>query len=454
MITLTLKEMATALNGQLIGEDLKISSVSTDTRKIEQDCLFIALKGERFDAHDFLESAVTNGAKAVLVSQVLDIPVPQLVVKDTRSALGQLGAYVRSKLNIKAVAITGSNGKTSVKEMLATILKQSHKVLYTAGNFNNDIGAPLTLLRLEEDDEFGVFELGANHRGEIDYTSALVKPQVAVVNNVGQAHIEGFGSIEDVAMAKSEIYNHLSSDGVAVINADDAFAEQFKAASKHHKQLCFGIDNKADVMGINLHPNALGQYQFTLCYQEQKEVVQLPLNGKHHVNNALAAASMALALDIPLKEVVSGLQQAQAVSGRMQSTQIEHLHLIDDSYNANPSSVRAAIDWLAQQSNYRILVLGDFSELGADTDRLHREIGEYAKSLHLDDVLTLGDKSQATSTQFGGQHYTELEAITDALVAKVKQQKTITILVKGSRSAAMERVVNSVKSAYERGEWK
>ncbi|RLV58950.1 UDP-N-acetylmuramoyl-tripeptide--D-alanyl-D-alanine ligase [Parashewanella curva] len=455
MITLTLKEIAEALNARLVGDDVSVSAVSTDTRKIQSECLFIALRGERFDAHDFIDSAISNGAKAVLVSQPLDITLPQLIVEDTRIALGRLGAYVRAKLKVITVAITGSNGKTSVKEMLATILKQSHQVLYTAGNFNNDIGAPLTLLRLSENDQYGVFELGANHKGEIDYTSALVKPHVALVNNVGEAHIEGFGSIDDVAIAKSEIYQHLTDNGIAIINADDAYAEHFKAVAQKHKQLCFGIKNDADVKATDISANKLGQYQFTLCYQEQREQVLLPLNGKHHVYNALAAASMAIALGLSLADIVSGLHQVSTVSGRMQPHQIEHVQLIDDSYNANPSSVRVAIDWLRLQQGEQMLVLGDFSELGMNTEKLHREIGEYAKINNISEVMTLGDKSQATSEQFGGKHFTQLQALVDAIQAKINQQQTaMTILVKGSRSAAMERVVNAIKSAYERGEWK
>lgn len=455
MIKLSLQEITTALNGQLIGDNRDITSVSTDSRNIEEACLFIALKGERFDAHDFADAAVDNGAMALLVSKPLKTDCPQVLVADTRIALGQLGAYVKQKLDVTAAAITGSNGKTSVKEMLAAILKQSHQVLYTAGNFNNDIGAPLTLLRLTEDDEYGVFELGANHKGEIDYTSNLVQPQVAVVNNVGQAHIEGFGSLDDVAVAKAEIYQHLTADGVAVINADDFYAPFFFEKTQHQNQLSFGITKTADVTATELVANRVGQYQFVLNYQNITEPVQLLLNGKHQVHNALAAASMALALGISITDIVQGLESMMPVSGRMQPYELEHLLLIDDSYNANPSSVKVAINWLSEQQSRRVLVLGDFAELGEASLALHQEIGEYAKAQQLDDVLTIGAMSHATSEQFGGQHYSSMEALISELKGLVNnQQSKITILVKGSRSAAMERVVNALTSAHERGELK
>ncbi|MCG9697773.1 UDP-N-acetylmuramoyl-tripeptide--D-alanyl-D-alanine ligase [Shewanella sp. Isolate11] len=454
MIPLNLARLAELLDAKLVGADLSVSKVSSDSRKVDSDTLFVALKGERFDGHDFCQTALDNGACALLVERELPLNTAQIVVSNSHKAMGQIGAYLKQVIAPKSVALTGSNGKTSVKEMVATILSQAHQVLYTAGNFNNEIGVPLTLLRLEPQHQFGVFELGANHIGEIDYTSALVKPDVAMVNNVASAHLEGFGSLAGVAQAKSEIFNHLADDGIAVINCDDDFTSVMQSAAKQHQQLSFSAEGKqADVTASDLRSDVVGRYQFNLHYQGQSYEVILPLSGRHQVSNALAATSICLALGLSLNEIVNGIKLLQPVKGRMLPTQLGRILLIDDSYNANPASVGAAIDWLQEIEGNRCLVLGDLGELGDNASLLHQQLGEKAKSQQIDELFTLGQLSRHSSEAFSGQHYNDFDELVFGLINYINQLTgNVTVLVKGSRSAKMERVVEALVTAFEHKE--
>lgn len=454
MIPLTLSLLAEQLDATLVGEDLTIVSVGSDSRKVDNDTLFVALKGERFDGHDFAQTAVENGACALLVERELPLAVPQLIVANTQTSMGRIGAYIKQVIAPKTVALTGSNGKTSVKEMVATILSQGHCVLYTAGNFNNEVGVPLTLLRLEPQHEYGVFELGANHLGEINYTSSLVQPDVAMVNNVASAHLEGFGSLAGVAKAKSEIFNHLATEGMAVINADDAFAHVMRSAASEYRQLSFSSQGRvADVTATDLRADTMGCYQFQLSHKGAVREVILPLSGRHQVSNALAATSICLALGLSLDDIVNGLKQLSPVNGRMLPTQLGRILLIDDSYNANPASVGAAIDWLQEIEGNRCLVLGDLGELGDNASLLHRQLGEKAKLQGIDALFSLGELSRNSSEAFSGQHFTNLNELVVDLVNYFNQLPgNITVLVKGSRSAKMERVVEALIAAFERKE--
>ncbi|MBM7070980.1 UDP-N-acetylmuramoyl-tripeptide--D-alanyl-D-alanine ligase [Shewanella sp. 202IG2-18] len=458
MILLSLSELAKALNADLVGEDCLIEAVSTDSRSIPEYGMFIALKGDRFDAHDFVNDALCQQATAILVSKRLDVSIPQLVVADTRVALGLLGAYVRQQLDIKAIAITGSNGKTSVKEMVASIFSEQYSVLYTAGNFNNDIGAPLTLLRLEPQHQIGVFELGANHKGEIDYTSNLVKPDVALVNNIGAAHLEGFGSIEAISEAKSEIYYHLKSGGTAVVNQDDKFAPYLKDVAKAHNIITFGLSDGADVTATNVQSTVDGRFGFTLKTAKGHQGIQLKLSGQHQVLNALAATAIALALNVDLETIKEGLEKLELVKGRMQPHQLGRLLLVDDSYNANPSSVKAAIDWLSERDGVKVLILGDLAEVGSEASHMLQELGQYIQKTSLTHVLTLGNEVAALSKASrsngcDGKHFDNINKLKKYLMTNIfTQQGAINLLVKGSRSAAMERVVEAVLIAHNSGE--
>ncbi|WP_163935556.1 UDP-N-acetylmuramoyl-tripeptide--D-alanyl-D-alanine ligase [Paraferrimonas sp. SM1919] len=452
MIPLTLQQIAAYLGGRLVGEDATITNVSTDSKNVTKDTLFIALIGERFDAHQFVAQAL-ECATAAVVSQAIETNKSYILVDDTKRALGLLGKLVISQLSLFKFAITGSCGKTTVKEMLNSIMSNEHNTLATAGNFNNDIGAPLTMLRFGPEQQVGIFELGANHQHEIDYTSGLVEPDVALVNNIGAAHIEGFGSLQGVAQAKSEIYKHLGSQGVAVLNADDAFYPFLKQQASHCRNLSFGLSASAQVRAQNLQADELARYQFELCYGEQRQPVKLQLNGKHQVLNALAAAAMAIAADVSLEVIAKGLQALQAVSGRLLPHYFGGKTVIDDTYNANPTSVNAAIDVLAQ-SSVSMLILGDFAELGDTTEAGHRQVGAYAKQQGIDFVLTLGSVSKYTSIMADGVHFEQLPALLNYLSDFLSKQPQLTILVKGSRGARMERVISALKQQYQNGEWR
>ncbi|MFQ6372789.1 UDP-N-acetylmuramoyl-tripeptide--D-alanyl-D-alanine ligase [Shewanella sp. YIC-542] len=456
MIPLTLAEITTAVQGQLLpGEHaaLQVRHVSTDSREIEAGSLFIALKGETFDGHDYAQTAVAKGATALLVNCRLPLALPQILVTDTHKALGQLAALVRQRVNPRCVALTGSNGKTSVKEMVATILSQQAAVLYTAGNFNNDIGVPLTALRLEPHHQFAVFELGANHPGEIDYTSAIVQPDVALVNNVGSAHLAGFGSEAGVAAAKSEIFNHLKPQGIAVINGDDAYANVMRQAASAHRQLAFAIEGEAPLKAMNLHHDGSGHYGFELHWQAEVQPVMLPLAGRHQVYNALAATAVCLGLGLALADIARALATMEPVKGRMQPTPLGRFTLVDDSYNANPNSVKAAINWLKEIDGNRVLVLGDLGELGDNAALLHQQLGHCAREAGIDALFCCGELSQHTSRAFATEHYQEISPLVDALIAHLNRLSgKVTVLVKGSRSARMERVAQALVVAFGRGE--
>ncbi|MCS3433079.1 UDP-N-acetylmuramoyl-tripeptide--D-alanyl-D-alanine ligase [Klebsiella sp. BIGb0407] len=447
MIPVSLKQLATVLQGQAYGADVEITDVTTDTRKLTPGCLFVALKGERFDAHDFAADAVKSGAGALLVSRQLDIPVPQLVVADTRLALGELGAWVRQQVPARVVALTGSSGKTSVKEMTAAILRQCGNTLYTAGNLNNDIGVPLTLLRLTPEYDFAVIELGANHQGEIAWTVSLTRPEAALVNNLAAAHLEGFGSLAGVAKAKGEIFQGLPADGIAIINADSNDLAGWHSQLTGRTVWQFSPDSAdSDFSASDVRITGRG-CEFTLQTPEGSVGVSLPLPGRHNIANALAAAALSTAVGAPLEAIQAGLGDLQPVPGRLFPVRLnEHQQLLDDTYNANVGSMTAAVQVLAEMPGYRILVVGDMGELGVEAEDCHRQVGEAAKFAAIDRVLSVGILSEALSHASGvGEHFTEKSALVTRLKALIATHPELTILVKGSRSAAMEDIVRALQ---------
>lgn len=442
-----LSEIALATKGKVLGADVEINSVGTDSRAIESGQLFVALKGENFDGHDYAAQSLQQGACAVMVSQ--EVAGPAVLVKDTRLALGDLSAYWRNKFSMPVVAITGSNGKTTVKEMLASILKvaagDDAKVLATQGNLNNDIGLPLTMLKIEQQHEYAVLEMGMNHRGEIRYLTKLAKPNVALVNNAGSAHIGELGSYEAIAEAKGEIFEGLAKDGIAIINADDVFADFWKKLAAQNKQMTFGLNQQANVsaryqlnvMNSNIQMTTpIGNVNF-----------DLPAPGEHNVRNALAAATAALALNVPLNKIAEGLTHFAGVKGRLQSKAgFAGAKVIDDTYNANPLSMKAAIDVLAGNQGTRIFVMGDMAELGDDAAEMHAEIGAYAKAAKIQTFYALGKLTPEATKAFGasGKHFESVETLVDAL--RKEMNSNVTVLVKGSRSARMERVVDLIQA--------
>lgn len=447
MIPLQTKEIAQLVQGQLVGADIQIQSVSTDSRNITQGDLFIALKGPNFDGHQFAADVISKGAVALIVEQQLPVAVPQIIVADTRLALGALGAAVKQKVNPKSVAVTGSVGKTTVKEMMAAILDRIGNVLATAGNFNNDIGAPLTLLRLTEQHQYAVMELGANHLGEIAYTSSLVKPEVSIITNVAAAHLEGFGDLFGVARAKGEIYGSLGADGVAIVPLDSEFSDYWLKRLQDKTVLTFSSTQPADFNAEHIVLNEQGCASFDLVCPQGRIFIQLVLPGKHNVANALAAAAATLALGASLTDVQLGLAAMKPVKGRINVTQAsDKLRLIDDTYNANSESTKAAIDLLATYPGFRVLVFGDMGELGADARLYHEEVGLYAKQKGINLLFTLGVLSQSASDLFNGQgaHFSSRQQLIQKLSPILNEQSSSTVLVKGSRSAKMELVVQDL----------
>jgi UDP-N-acetylmuramoyl-tripeptide--D-alanyl-D-alanine ligase len=451
---MSLAQIALVTDGQLLNcsdPSLTICNVSTDTRTVTNGALFLALLGERFDAHQFVAQAITNGAVVAVVSRPLaDVAIPQILVADTRVALGQISAWVREQLDLQIVAITGSCGKTTLKEMCAAILQQVAPVLATQGNLNNEIGVPQTLLRLTPAERYAVVELGANHPGEIAWTTSLVKPDVAVINNVAAAHLAGFGSLRGVAVAKTEIFGGLSASGTAVLNADSEFYDWWREILSV-RTVSFGLQNsKADFRAENVKQDEQGIASFTLCTPDGQIDIQLPIPGLHNVSNALAAAAVTTSLGLSLVQVKSGLANMQPVKGRFCVQKLsDDLTVIDDTYNASVQSVMAAIDTLSVMPGYRVFAFGDMGEMGADAVNLHRQIGEHARLRKLDAVLTVGDLSRHAADAASGQHFTDKESLCQALKTLMQQQRPMTILAKGARSARMEEVVAFVKSCEE-----
>ncbi len=444
---MTLLQISKALGVPRCEANPRIAQVNTDSRKIIAGDLFIALRGEHFDGAAFVAQAAKDGAVAAVVnvgSEVGDVTIPVLRVADTRLALGQLAAWWRKQFDLPLIAVTGSNGKTSVKEMLAAICTvaagNKDAVLATQGNLNNDIGMPLTLLRLRKSHRYAVIEMGMNHPGEIDYLTRLATPNVALVNNASGAHLEGLGTVEAVARAKGEIFAGLSADGVAVLNADDAHAGLWRKLAAPHSIIDFGLDAAAVVCG-SWQPIAAGS-QLTISTPAGASHLHLQVPGAHNTRNALAATAAALAIGIKLEQIKAGLEAFAGVSGRLQRKRTASgAIVIDDTYNANPASMRAAIAVLAQAEGLRIFVLGDMGELGTDAARFHAEIGAAAANAGIERLYALGALSANATQAFGagGQHFDRIEDLLDALDRALGPEATV--LVKGSRFMKMERVV-------------
>ena len=444
-----LAEAAAALGGRTSGADPLFTGVSTDSRSIREGDLFVALRGERFDGHDFLKSAAAAKAAAVMVDSRYrgEYPVPALVVDDTRRSLGDLARYWRARFAPALVAITGSNGKTTVKEMLAAILKKhanESAVLATRGNLNNDIGLPLTLLGMRHAHRWCAIELGMNHKGEIAYLAGIARPTVALVNNAQREHLEFMRSVEDVAAENASVYEALGDEGVAVINADDPHAAFFRGRAGKRPTVDFGLGGAA-VTGRYRLAHLSSEIRLRTPDGEADATLAIP--GMHNVRNALAAAACAFAVGIEPKTIGAGLTAFRPYTGRLQVKKAASgVTVIDDSYNANPDSVRAAIDVLASCPPPTALVLGDMGEVGEHGSEFHREVGAYARSKGVSRLLGLGEATRHAVDAFGegARHFTSPEE----LVSNVEAN---TVLVKGSRFMKMERVVAALTGSAEGG---
>ena len=442
-----LSEVAQAVGGRMLGLDVALPGVSTDTRTIGEGQLFIALAGEHFDAHDFLAQAVEAGAGALLVADEGKLPAgaSAVVVDDTRLALGRLAAAWRRQFAVPLIAVTGSNGKTTTKEMIAAILKAAFgsAVLSTRGNLNNEIGLPLTLLGLSAAHRAAVVEMGMNHPGEIAYLAGVGAPTVALVTNAQRAHLEGMGDLDEVAREKGSIFSGLPADGVAVINADDAYADLWRGMAEGRLVRSFAIDAEADVTG-KVHQHGL-EMVIDLKAAEGEATLTLRIPGRHNARNAVAAAAACLAAGVPLAAVVDGLQSFSGVKGRLQRRAGKFgAEILDDTYNANPDSVRAGVDVLASTVGRKLLVLGDMGEIGEASGQFHDEIGGYAKSQGVDRLFALGDASKAAVRNFGegARHFCNIEKLIAAVDKELGPETTV--LVKGSRFMKMERVADAL----------
>ncbi|KAF1719327.1 UDP-N-acetylmuramoyl-tripeptide--D-alanyl-D-alanine ligase [Pseudoxanthomonas wuyuanensis] len=460
MKRLPLSLLAHWAGGDLRGDDALIGAIANDTRALHPGSLYVALRGERFDGHDFAYDAAMRGAAAVLVEHAVKVDLPQVIVADSQLALARIAAGIQQDHVEKVVAITGSNGKTSVKAMALSILQRAGVAYSNPGNRNNEIGLPLAVIDAPDDADFSVYEMGAGKPGDIAYLTDIVAPEVALVNNVAPAHLERMGSLLGVAETKGAIYEALPADGVAVINADDAFAEYFAQRASGRRIIRFGLESTADVSARDIRTSGQGS-RFVLTAPPGEADIDLHLPGRHNVMNALAAAALALGCGVSLPVIAAGLTAAQPVAGRQIARRLVNgAVLIDDSYNANPGSLAAAIDTLAAEPGPAWLVLGDMRELGADGQALHAQAGQRAKAAGIARLYALGPLSQAACAAFGegARHFDNHKALAEVLLADLAiagggggdaAPANLRVLVKGSRGSAMDRIVTALLSAGE-----
>ena len=445
-----LSDAARIVGGSLNDPDVLFSSVSIDTRKLKPGDLFVAIRGKKFDGHDFLEAAADCGAVAAMVDREAISKLPVVRVEDTRIALGELAADWRKRCAIPVIGVTGSNGKTTVKEMVAAIFAVAGDVLYTQGNLNNDIGVPLTLLRLQNNHRYAVIEMGANHRHEIAYTASLAQPDVSIITNAGSAHLEGFGDLDGVARAKGELIEGLTDSGTAVLNIDDRFFGFWKQLAGNNRVIAFGLDNSADVKAKNIEMRWTKDgfaNRFVLCFEGSETPIHLRLAGRHNVCNALAASAAAFALGVGCEQIKKGLEGLVPVHGRMQPVAGRHGSLlIDDTYNANPSSFTAAIDVVSQLPGELWVILGAFAELGERSEALHEAVGLYAKNHGIRHLFATGTAAVKAVESFGdgGIYFENQDALIETSESMLHGK--VVALVKGSRSQQMERVVEKLRA--------
>jgi UDP-N-acetylmuramoyl-tripeptide--D-alanyl-D-alanine ligase len=459
MMAWRLSELVRCAAGQIVGNDCAFSSVSTDSRTLKPGALFVALSGPSFDGHDFVAAAAERGAAAALVERPLAAQIPQVVVPDPLAALSVFAREWRRQFHIPLVGVTGSNGKTTTKELIGSILSRQGKTLVTRGNLNNHIGVPLMLLELTAEHRYAVIEMGANHIGEIAHLASLAEPTVGIVTNAGAAHLEGFGSLAGVAQGKGEMFRALPPEGVAVVNADDTFAAQWRDSSTAERVLTFGFEQPADFMAHKVradapslsHPHGTGEEtaagqpafhtEFELVTPYGSRPATLALGGLHNLRNALGAAAAACAVGVEIDDIVAGLAAMKSVAGRLElKPALNGAFLVDDSYNANPSSLKAGLDAFRTFGGARWLVLGEMRELGASADELHAEVGRYARQAGIQRLFAVGEGSRFAVQAFGqgAQWFSSI----DALIAEASKSLTsgVAVLIKGSRANRLERV--------------
>jgi UDP-N-acetylmuramoyl-tripeptide--D-alanyl-D-alanine ligase len=443
-------ELAAITQGTLHGPDVEFSAASIDSRTLNAGDWFFAIPGERFDGHDFVTQVAEKGAGGAVVQRYVDCPLPQLCVADVRLALGRIAAAWRDRFNGRVVGVTGSNGKTTCKEMIAAVLATDGEVWKTQGNLNNDLGVPLTLMKLRPEHRYAVVEMGANHPGEIAYVAGLARPQVGLITNAGAAHLEGFGSREGVASAKGELITSLPADGVAILNADDRFFSFWTELAGARRIVSFGIGETAAVRGVtdSIRVSAGEQgfrTHFDFLYQGVRHEAAIGVAGQHNVANALASVAVGVALGLKMDRIVNGLAQSRPATGRMQPMSAESGALvINDTYNANPSSFDAALDVLLHLPGEPWVALGAFGELGNASAELHAELGRQARAMGVARLFATGTHAEKATQSFGagGIYFADQEDLIDQLRRELRED--VVLLVKGSRSQRMERVVEAL----------
>ena len=444
---LTLAGMARCAGGRLVGGDRSVDLIAIDSRTLTAGALFVALKGEQADGHDFAAAAAARGASSLLVDRELPIDLPQVVVPDTLAALTACARARRRAFAGPVVAVTGSNGKTTTKEMIGAILALRGPGLITKGNLNNHIGVPLTLLSLRSEHRFAVVEMGANHRGEIAHLTSIAEPGIGIVTNAGAAHLEGFGSLDGVAEGKGELFATLPSDGIAILNADDRYASRWRALAAGRRIATFGLEH-ADYSSRRVRSSFEGgapRLGFELVAPAGAIQVELALAGMHNLRNALGAAAAAQAAGASLEEAAAGLGTVRPVKGRLEfRPAVNGAVLVDDSYNANPGSLKAGLDAFRSFAGARWLVLGDMMELGTAADDLHREIGAYARESGVERLLAVGPRAKRAADAFGpGAAW--FESVEDLISeARRSLRADVAVLVKGSRANRLERVAQAL----------
>ena len=446
---LLLSKIAEILACEQPEKDAMVTGTVIDSRKVVMGNLFIALQGEHVDGHHYLATARLAGATAALVTEKQDDELTQLVVKDVVKAFGMIAKYWRQQCNAKLVAVTGSNGKTTVKEMLASVLRLSGNVIATEGNLNNELGVPLTLSRLENETDFAVIEMGANHAGEIARLVAMAMPNVSIINNVAAAHLEGFSSIDGVAKAKAEIFSGLVESGTAVINTDMKYADEWKQVLTNHKIISFAIENEADITAIDIQ-NGPHSSHFMVEIESEFHAINLPLPGLHNVANALATIAITRALDIPVAVIVKGLAAMKSVPHRLELRRgRQGAQLIDDSYNANPGSYQQALSVLQASNGEHWLVLGDFGELGSESESLHYKMGLDAKESGVNRLWTVGTESRAATQAYGNgaKHFEHIADLQKQLEKTLSSD--VTCLIKGSRFMQLDKLADKLANRGE-----
>lgn len=452
----SLKELAGFMGGELYGNDMLVSGFSIDSRTLKNGDVFFCIKGENYDGHDFIDDCLKKSSCIVSSREINPIDLNKksyIKVKDTLEALKKASEYVRSKCNAKFIAITGSNGKTTVKEMLAHILS-NHKISYTKGNLNNHIGVPLTLLSINNDDEFVIVECGSNNLGEIKPLSKLIKPNIAAVTNIGYAHIEGFKTLNNTAKEKYSIFDYIQKDGLAVINIEDKYCDYINLRNKIFFGYSINFRKKFKKILKNLFYKTIflsvsprEENCFEIEYKGKKELIKINLNGKHNILNAACACSIALSLNIKFEEIKNKIETFDSVNSRLKLYNLKkNISIIDDCYNANPSSFKAAISYLADLKGNKIILMGDMAELGKNSKHFHEEIGIYAQKNGVSKFLSIGNHSKYASSIFGenGHHFTDKESLKSYLNNNIEPSSYI--LIKGSRNQKLEEYVNFLKN--------